>query len=322
MLVIAHRGASFTAPENTLAAFRAAKKPGIDGFETDVQLTRDQKLVIHHNYTVDARSDGRGRVCDLTLEELNRLDFGVWKGPAFAGERIPTLARCLEAARDFSIVNLELKAPVDRTVPFVAPVVRAIRDAGLAEKVRLSSFDHGLLREAKALLPDLRVGVLTSRAVTHRVSVQLLARYAPRDKALGALVPGDLRLPQEDGEIRKLLNKPDREPGEVLLERAKNLSVLYPGAAIGEVMDRLEEQLDLESYLAGLDFPADYLHCEYHACLDDPGLAERLARRGIGVTPWTPDDPEDLRRLAAQPLDGIITNRPDLLLDILGEGAP
>ncbi len=318
MFVIAHRGASFAAPENTLSAFRKARELGADGFETDIQLTRDQRLVIHHNYTVDARSNGTGRVWDMTREELRQLDFGAWKDPAFAGERIPTLEECLEAARDFTMVNLELKAPICRDVPFVEPVIRAICAAGLEDQVRLSSFDHSLLREAKALLPAIRVGALTSRAVTQRNSVQLLARYAPGDKALGAVTPRDLRLPQDDREIRKTLNKPGREPGEVLLERAEALSILYPGATIREVMARLEAQLDLADYLARLDFPVEYLHCEYHACLDDPGLIRRLGRRGVGVTPWTPDDPEDLRQLAALSPDGIITNRPDLLLKLLG----
>lgn len=317
MLVIAHRGASDIAPENTLAAFRAAYELGADGFETDVQLTRDRKMVIHHNYTVDARSNGSGRVCDKTEEELRRLDFGSWKGPAFAGERIPTLAECLEMAKRFSMVNIELKAPVDRTVPYVEPVARAIRAAGLEDRVRISSFDHTLLREMKSLLPAVRVGALTSRAVTERVSVQLLARYAPKDKALGELAPSDLRLPPEDEALRKALKKPDREPGSVLLERAENLSILYPGMSIQEVMTHLETQLDLADYLDRLDFPVEYLHCEYHACLSDPQLVERLRRRGIGVTPWTPDETEDLRALIALSPDGIITNRPDRLLELL-----
>lgn len=316
MLVIAHRGASYAAPENTMAAFRAARELGADGFETDVQLTRDGRMVMHHNYTVDARSNGSGRVCEMTEAELRRLDFGAWKGPAFAGERIPTLDECLEIARDFSMVNIELKAPADRSLPYVERVAGAIRAAGLEEKVRISSFDHGLLREMKKLLPAVRVGALTPRAVTQQSTVQLLARYAPPDKALGELRPGDLRLPPEDGALREALK--GREPGPTLLERAETLSILYPGASIREVMAQLEAQLNLEDYLTGLDFPVEYLHCEYHSCLDDPGLVERLARRGIGVTPWTPDEAEDLAALAAQSPDGIITNRPERLLALLG----
>jgi len=318
MLVIAHRGASYAAPENTLAAFRAARELGADGFETDVQLTRDGKMVIHHNYTVDARSNGSGRVRDMTEEELRRLDFGSWKGAAFAGERIPTFDECLEAARGFSMVNIELKAPPDRGVPYVEMVARALRAAGMEDRVRISSFDHSLLREMKSILPAVRVGALTPRAVNERVSVQLLAKYAPGDKPLGELAPSDLRLPSDDRELREALKKPDREAGSVLLERAGNLAILYPGASIREVMARLEAQLDLADYLAGLDFPVEYLHCEYHSCLSDPGLVERLRRRGIGVDPWTPDETEDLSALIAQSPDGIITNRPDRLLALLG----
>ena len=98
----------------------------------------------------------------------------------------------------------------------------------------------------------------------------------------------------------------------------RHLFIVNPAAGKRGTTARLEAQLDLAAYLARLDFPVEYLHCEYHACLDDPGLIRRLGRRGVGVTPWTPDDPEDLRQLAALSPDGIITNRPDLLLKLLG----
>lgn len=318
MLVIAHRGASYAAPENTLAAFRTAQELGADGFETDVQLTRDGRMVIHHNYTVDARSNGTGRVCELTEEELRQLDFGSWKGAAFAGERIPTFAECLEMARQFSMVNIELKAPVNRTVPYVEPVARAIRTAGMEDRVRISSFDHSLLREMKSLLPAVRVGALTPRPLAQRASVQLLTKYIPGDKPLGELVPSDLHLPEEDQAIRAALKSPDREPGSVLLERATNLSILYPGASLKEVIARLEAQNDLADYIARLDFPVEYLHCEYRSCLADPGLVERMGRQGVGVTPWTVDEVEDLQAILAMSPDGIITNRPDRLLALLG----
>ena len=113
-MIQAHAGASQLAPENTLAAFRAAKAAGADGFETDVRMTKDQCLVINHDDSIDLTSDGQGNISDMTLAELKQLDFGAWFGPEFEGERILTLEECLSAAKDldFEIVNLELKPVV------------------------------------------------------------------------------------------------------------------------------------------------------------------------------------------------------------------
>ena len=81
--VIAHRGSNKVAPQNTLPAFRQAVAEGTDGFETDVHVTRDGKLVICHNYTIDATSDGRGAISDYTLGELRLFDFGSYFSPDF-----------------------------------------------------------------------------------------------------------------------------------------------------------------------------------------------------------------------------------------------
>lgn len=160
-MVIAHRGASYVAPENTMAAFRAAKEICADGFEADVQLTRDGRMVIHHNYTIDANSNGSGQISAMSLEELRKFDFGLWKGKEFAGERIVTFVECLEIAKAFRIVNIELKAPLDRSIPYVECVVKAIKETGLTDKIILSAFDHSLLHDVKKILPEIRVGILT-----------------------------------------------------------------------------------------------------------------------------------------------------------------
>ena len=91
MLVIAHRGASGHAPENTLAAFRQAVALGATFIETDLQLTRDARFVAIHDDTVNRTTNGQGTVHDLTLAEVRKLDAGSWFGSEFAGERVPTL---------------------------------------------------------------------------------------------------------------------------------------------------------------------------------------------------------------------------------------
>ena len=79
-LVIAHRGSSAYAPENTLAAFQLAAEQGADAIELDVDLTRDGQVVVMHDATIDRTTDGHGRVGDLTLEEIRRADAGAWSG--------------------------------------------------------------------------------------------------------------------------------------------------------------------------------------------------------------------------------------------------
>ena len=110
MLVIAHRGASGHAPENTLAAFKRAVALGATFIETDLQLTRDSRLVAMHDATVNRTTNGQGKVHDLTLMELRRLDAGSWFGSEFAGERIPTMDDILEFSKKHDVVfYLELK---------------------------------------------------------------------------------------------------------------------------------------------------------------------------------------------------------------------
>ena len=113
--IIAHRGASYLAPENTLVAFRKAMEIGADGVEMDVQKTYDNELVIHHDYMVDMHTDISGQIYDLTMGELKALDFGSWKDAIYANERIATLQEALElcAGMEGTQVQLELKSPLE-----------------------------------------------------------------------------------------------------------------------------------------------------------------------------------------------------------------
>src|SRR5574340_1848713 len=95
-LIYAHRGSSIHAPENTLAAFGKALEQGADGIELDAKLSADGEVVVIHDQTVKRTTSGQGRVNQLTLEQLRRLEAGWRMGPAFAGERIPSLEEVLE----------------------------------------------------------------------------------------------------------------------------------------------------------------------------------------------------------------------------------
>jgi len=98
IMVIAHRGAHEGAPSNTLLSLKAAIDLGIDYVECDIRTTADHKLVIMHNATVDATTNGKGAIREMTLKQILQLDAGIKVGPQFAGTKVPTLAEMLRMA--------------------------------------------------------------------------------------------------------------------------------------------------------------------------------------------------------------------------------
>src|ERR1043166_3256151 len=108
--VVGHRGAMGHCPENTMASFERGLELGADWIELDVHLTRDGGLAVMHDETVDRTTGGHGRVQDYTLAERKRLDAGAWFGPAYAGQRVPTLDEVLDWARGRdAILDIEIK---------------------------------------------------------------------------------------------------------------------------------------------------------------------------------------------------------------------
>jgi glycerophosphoryl diester phosphodiesterase len=107
--ICAHRGASYSHPENTLAALREAVRLGAHMIEFDVQLTKDIELVVIHDSSLDRTTNGSGKVSELTLEEIKRLDAGSWKNPKFKDERIPTLTEVLKIMPKNVWLNVHLK---------------------------------------------------------------------------------------------------------------------------------------------------------------------------------------------------------------------
>lgn len=162
-LIIAHRGASAHAPENTLAAFRRAVADVADGVELDVQLSADGAAVVYHDRTLRRTTGVRGRLASVELARLRELDCGSWYDAGFCDERVPTLDEALDVLRGLDLINLELKSAFDvrnESTPLVATVVEALRRAEVAPKVLLSSFDHRHIAAALRLAPDIARGVL------------------------------------------------------------------------------------------------------------------------------------------------------------------
>jgi len=150
------------APENTLPAFQAAIELDADGIELDVQYSSDGKLVVIHNPTLEATTDGTGRVTAHTFEELRRLDAGARFAPQFAGTPIPTLDEVLELAAGRLLVNIELKALDTATAGIGADAVQCVRAHGMADQVVISSFNPLALRRAKGAGPEIECALLTA----------------------------------------------------------------------------------------------------------------------------------------------------------------
>ena len=159
VLVIAHRGASGYAPENTLAAFRRAVALGANFIETDLQLSRDARFVAIHDDSVDRTTNGKGRVHDLTLPELRRLDAGSWFGSEFASEQVPTLEEILDFSKKHDVVfYLELKPGA--TWGGEHALVGALRESGEIPRTVVISFNAPILEKLRQIEPTLMTGLL------------------------------------------------------------------------------------------------------------------------------------------------------------------
>ncbi|MGH7694454.1 MAG: glycerophosphodiester phosphodiesterase family protein [Gemmatimonadaceae bacterium] len=198
LVVIAHRGNSANAPENTLEAFQQAVAIAVDGVEFDVRLTADGQLVVMHDPTVDRTTDGSGEVARLTLEELRALDAGYRFGPHTypyreRGIKVPTVAEVLDVSAQLDVI-IEVKA-----IEAAESLLALIRSRGDEGRVTVGSFVPGALRpfrsagvrtaasfqEARNLLVPAVLGIKR-----HRVPYSVLSvppRYRGIPLPLGAM---------------------------------------------------------------------------------------------------------------------------------------
>jgi glycerophosphoryl diester phosphodiesterase len=162
-LVFGHQGARAYAPSNTLPSFELAAAQGADGVELDVWLSKDGHLVVIHDDTVDATTDGTGSVQDMTLAELKSLDAGTWYNPRYAGTRIPTLDEVFDTVGRRVIVNVEIKTLEDNRATsngIERTVADCITRHGLQDRVVVSSFSLATLKRFRAIVPHVAIGFL------------------------------------------------------------------------------------------------------------------------------------------------------------------
>ncbi|MQA96627.1 MAG: glycerophosphodiester phosphodiesterase [Streptosporangiales bacterium] len=252
-LSIAHRGGMALAPANTMAAFDLAASHGADVFETDVHMTADGELVTIHDATVDATTDGSGRVNTSTYAELAKLDAGHrFPGPRGdfpyrgTGVTVPRLADLFAAYGGTHGFNIDIKAPYPGVE---AALWKLIASYDVTERVVVAAFDQRRLQRFRAVSGG-------------RV-------------ALGAGV----------AEVRRF----------VLAHKLRCPWLYRPRAAV----------LQIPVAAAGLD-------------LEDRRLIDGAHRHGLQVHYWTINDEPTMRELLALGADGVMTDRPDLLRQVLG----
>lgn len=158
---MAHRGNRVACPENTLAAFRRALAEGADILETDLHLSRDGAFICIHDATVDRTTNGRGRVAEMTLAELKQLSASDGR-PAFADERIPTLAEVAALLPTDRLLALELKTDRFLEAEVCRRLIAELEAAGVRSRVMVLSFHLPRVQAVRAVAPDIPIGFITA----------------------------------------------------------------------------------------------------------------------------------------------------------------
>jgi glycerophosphoryl diester phosphodiesterase len=164
--IIGHRGAKANAPENTLVSIGKAHEEGATWVEFDVKLTSDGVPILIHDATLERTTSGQGEVSNRSLEDIRRLDAGRWFGPAFAGERVPTLAEALDfmAARSMGF-NLEVKPCPGRARETAEAAARMVKERWPSDCPApiFSSFSLDSLDAVRKTTPDIALGYLVEK---------------------------------------------------------------------------------------------------------------------------------------------------------------
>ena len=189
--LVAHRGGSHLAPQNTLAAFRNALNFPIDAIELDVHMSRDGHAIVFHDYTVEELTNGEGNILDLDFDYLRSLNAaahfpGGWPEP----QQIPTLNEALKLAKGRAQVYIEIKPGkrdgVFGRYPNIAEtVIEAVRASAMLDHVLIISFDWQILPHVKTLEPSLKTGALVSTDVWDPREKRAISTLTERVAALG-----------------------------------------------------------------------------------------------------------------------------------------
>lgn len=180
-IVIAHRGASAYAPENTHSSFKKAIEMSAEMIELDIVLSKDGIPVIIHDETLDRTTNGTGAPSDYTLEELKKLDTGAWFGDKFKGEPFPTLEELLSYTKDKIAVNIEIKHEAVTDIAeggVVDKALEVVKKTGVENQVIFSSFDYRVMEHLEKLAPEIPKAILYEESQSgDLIPSQLVEKY-------------------------------------------------------------------------------------------------------------------------------------------------
>jgi glycerophosphoryl diester phosphodiesterase len=159
LMVVAHRGASRVAPENTLAALKKAIEYGADYGECDVFQTKDGEIVLFHDEELERTTGKEGMIRDYTLAELKELEAGSWFKEEFRGEPIPTLREAIRLVKGKMKLDIEIKVSGE-DAGITEKVVDIIRSENLGNACMVTSFEKQVIERVKEIAPDLVTGFI------------------------------------------------------------------------------------------------------------------------------------------------------------------
>ncbi|HOV31754.1 MAG TPA: glycerophosphodiester phosphodiesterase family protein [Candidatus Hydrogenedens sp.] len=277
--VIAHRGASAYAPENTIAAFKKAIELKAHWFELDVHLTADNKLAVIHDNDLKRITGVEGKVTEKKWDEIKKLDAGSWFSPQYKGEKIPSLEDALKVARGKIGVYIEVKSS-DNDDPIIPLIVMA-----LAGKDKMTP-------ELKKQLEDVIYGTKSRNITLARETIKTVRKIKmEKQVVLQTFSPVICFV---------LINEAPDLRTEFLGEEQKDHPEMWNYYVMfGKLLN-----------VAGMNVNKDHLTKE---------RIDQFHADGKTVAVWTVDDENEIRKFTNWGVDSIITNKPDVALSILQE---
>jgi glycerophosphoryl diester phosphodiesterase len=153
-MIIAHRGESALAPENTLSAIYMAWEKGAVAVEIDIHLTADKKVIVLHDRDTGRTGTKKLKVRRSVLKDLKAVDVGIWKGQEWRGEKIPELWEVLQTMPENGILVIEIKCG-EEIIPYLAGVIKDMNTA--SGKIEFISYSFDVLCEMKKIFPEIRM---------------------------------------------------------------------------------------------------------------------------------------------------------------------
>lgn len=247
--VIAHRGYSIEAPENTIPAFILAAEKGYDTVECDIQWTKDSVPVLLHDNTINRtarRENGWGfffkRKCSkYTYEELQKLDFGSWKGKEYKGTKIPSFSEALDCGNEYNLnMYVELKDDSNFDKEKAKILAQAVEEAGMEDKVTWISFNPDYLKIISEVMPESRLGYLT-KTEPDKEAIKTLKSLKTEDNEVFI----NVKASQMTKEADSLLDRAGFDFEAWTVDDEATLEKIYPFECSGITTNKLtEEEVD------------------------------------------------------------------------------